>query len=206
MKKLMNVLKKSALETLDLTRVMDASLPVYADGDYHDPPFCIKPWCEVDAQGFQVFQVMLGTQTGTHIDAPCHFAPGGATLDALPLDALMGAYFYVDAHQPQLPDDYAGESILFLAAHHTIEITPAFLASLLQLPCRVWVIAAAVQVQDRPPLFFHQALAQAGKYLIEDLDEATARCVKADGRLIALPLNLVGVSGSPCRVVVRQPR
>ena len=32
----------------------------------------------------------LTTHTGTHVDAPAHFVAGGATVDALPLEILIG--------------------------------------------------------------------------------------------------------------------
>lgn len=35
-------------------------------------------------------KLVLGTHTGTHLDAPRHFIPGGATVDQLSLDVLIG--------------------------------------------------------------------------------------------------------------------
>ena len=35
-------------------------------------------------------RIDLGSHTGTHVDAPKHFIDGGAGVDALPLDVLMG--------------------------------------------------------------------------------------------------------------------
>lgn len=35
-------------------------------------------------------KIVLGTHTGTHIDAPRHFIAGGETVENLPLDALVG--------------------------------------------------------------------------------------------------------------------
>lgn len=32
----------------------------------------------------------MGAHTGTHVDSPLHFVPGGLTLEALPLDTLVG--------------------------------------------------------------------------------------------------------------------
>ena len=34
--------------------------------------------------------------TGTHTDAPAHFTPGGATIEQLPLDQLMGPAAVID--------------------------------------------------------------------------------------------------------------
>jgi arylformamidase len=41
-------------------------------------------------------KLVLGTHTGTHIDAPRHFIPGGDTVDQLPLDQLVGPASVLD--------------------------------------------------------------------------------------------------------------
>lgn len=41
-------------------------------------------------------KLVLGTHTGTHIDAPRHFIPGGRTVDQLPLDQLVGPASVLD--------------------------------------------------------------------------------------------------------------
>ncbi len=197
---------------LDLTRVMDEHLPVYTSGSYSDPPLQMETWCTIEQQGYAVSRLSLGTQTGTHIDAPAHFDPNGAALDALSLQALMGRYMWVDllrltqANLNELRSGYRQEGILFLTSSNQsmTETTEDVLRALLDLPCMVWLTVYDVQVVGREPLYFHRALAAAGRYLIEDVDEVTASRVRPGGELIALPLRLAGVSGSPCRVVVRQ--
>lgn len=195
------------LEVLDLTRVLDQDLPIYTEGAYSDPPFQIETWCTVAEQGYKVSSLSLGTQTGTHIDAPAHFAAQAAELEALPAQALMGPYLWLDLSEPpDLQMDYQGQAILFLTARHTNQIAIPLekFRSLLKLPCRVWVIACGVRITGQEPLYFHRALAQAGKYLVEDLDESQAARVRPGGELFALPLRLGGASGGPCRVIVRQ--
>lgn len=200
------------IEIIDLTKVLDKNLSIYTNGPYSDPALEIETWCTIQKQGYKVSRLSMGTQTGTHIDAPAHFAVDGATLEALPLQAMIGQYIWIDLgrvrqSKPSEPTfSYKGEALLFLTSsgQNRSEITEEILLALLKLPCRVWVIAHGFQVRGREPYYFHQALAAAGKYLIEDVDEMTAMRVKAGGELIALPLRLSGVSGAPCRVIVRQ--
>jgi len=200
------------IETLDLTQPIDESLPIYSEGDYYDPPFHMQTWCTIAEQGYRVAQVQLGTQTGTHIDAPVHFAPNGAFLDALPASALIGAYRYVNLaalHDEHLPPSIRQDtaSILFATSSTPGEqkISAALLDALLDLPCPVWVTVYGIQIVGREPFYFHKALAKHGIYLVEDLDVATARRVRPGGELFALPLRLGGpAAGAPCRVVVRQ--
>ncbi len=41
-------------------------------------------------------KLILGTHTGTHIDAPRHFIPEGITVDQIPLDQLVGQASVLD--------------------------------------------------------------------------------------------------------------
>ncbi|NMP23788.1 cyclase family protein [Sulfobacillus harzensis] len=41
-------------------------------------------------------QLIMGEHAGTHVDAPRHFFPDGATIDQLPLDTFMGDGLVVD--------------------------------------------------------------------------------------------------------------
>ena len=78
-----------------------------------------------------------------------------------------------------------------------------YVRALLELGCRVWVLMGQVTVADREPLRFHRLLAESGVYLVEDLDEERIDELAPGGELMALPLRLEGVSGSPCRVLLR---
>lgn len=189
-------------EILDLTKPLDETLPIYAEENYSDPPLVIDDWCSVQSQGYKVSRVSLGTQCGTHIDAPSHFMEGGADLGALSVDSLLGKYCLFDLEAGNL--DYRGEPILFLKSKSSVEISEEVFNSLLALPCRVWVIVFDISVKGRDVFHFNRALAQADKYLVENVDEDTAQLVKPGGELLALPLKLVATSGAPCRVVVRQ--
>jgi kynurenine formamidase len=189
-------------EILDLTKPLDETLPIYVEENYSDPPLLVEDWCSVQSQGYKVSRLSLGTQCGTHIDAPSHFMEGGADLGALSVDALLGQYCLFDLETGKL--EYRGEPILFLKSKTGVEISEEVFNSLLALPCRVWVIVFDVSVKGRDIFHFNRALAQADKYLVENLDEEAARRVKPGGELFALPLKLTATSGAPCRVVVRQ--
>ena len=195
-------------EIIDLTKALDENLYIYSEGTYSDPPLKIEDWCSVQSQGYKVSRVSLGTQCGTHIDAPSHFLEGGAELGALPIEALMGKYFLLDlddvARSGNTKFDYQDEPILFLKSNAGIEISEEIFNSLLALPCRVWVIVYDVSISGRDVFHFNRALAKAGKYLVENVDERVAMRVKSGGEIFALPLRLVSTSGAPCRVVVRQ--
>jgi arylformamidase len=199
-------------DIIDLTKMLDEKMPIYTSGTYSDPPLQIETWCTIQQQGYKVSRLLMGTQTGTHIDAPAHFIANGATLEALPIQALIGQYLWVDLNHFTQADlgglisNYKEETLLFLTSSVQTEkeISEEVFSGLLKLPCIVWVSVYGVQVVRHDPLYFHQALSKSGKYLIEDVDEIMARRINPGGEMIALPLRLRGVSGSPCRVVVIQ--
>ena len=194
---------------IDLTRPLNADTKIYRDGDYADPPLVISHWCEIAETGFRVARLELGTQTGTHIDAPAHFLDGGATLDALDPAALIGRYYCIDAETlvdlDRLSTHLGGisdETILLIRADETgTTIRAANLDALLELGRNVWILAGSIEIASRPPLEFHRRLAQAGIYLVEDIDSEAAARLPKRGRIIALPLRIEGVSGSPCRAL-----
>ncbi len=49
-------------------------------------------------EGRETRKLVLGTHTGTHVDAPLHFIPRGATLDDMDLEALVGPASVLDLH------------------------------------------------------------------------------------------------------------
>jgi kynurenine formamidase len=63
---------------VDLTRPIEPGMPTYPG----DPDVAIEPHATHAADGYRVSGLSLGTHTGTHIDAPAHVDPDGATLGA----------------------------------------------------------------------------------------------------------------------------
>jgi arylformamidase len=73
--------------------IYDISVPVVNGGLVYpgNPAIAIAPQQEVAKGGSSnVSSVSFGSHTGTHVDAPKHFFDDGITVDAIPLDTLMG--------------------------------------------------------------------------------------------------------------------
>ena len=206
----MNSTKRNTI--IDLTKPLDQLFTPFTNGQYSDPPLEISEWSSISRQGFYVYSLSLGTQTGTHIDAPAHFLEEGASLEALAPDQLIGNYFLMDLTQdPLSPDiakrlaEYRQEKMLFLRTPENItsRLSPEALRRILSLPPVLWVLSGEIEIERSAPFEFHRLMAGAGKYLVEDLDQEAAHRIAAGGELFVLPLRLIGVSGSPCRVMVR---
>ena len=78
----------------DITVPISPELPVYPG----DPAVEVTPLMTLAAGDVAaVSRLCCGTHTGTHIDPPAHFIPGGLTVDQLPLDLLVGPCRVLDA-------------------------------------------------------------------------------------------------------------
>ncbi len=71
---------------VDLSWEMSKDTPIYPG----DPEPSVTGATTVEADGYNLSQVIIGTQTGTHVDAPYHFLNDGATIDQMELDFFFG--------------------------------------------------------------------------------------------------------------------
>ena len=71
---------------VDLSLLLTEMTPVYPG----DPVPKITVATTIDKEGYNLFNVFLGSQTGSHVDAPYHFKNDGITIDKVDLKACMG--------------------------------------------------------------------------------------------------------------------
>lgn len=75
-------------------RIVDLTLPI--EEGMQTFPMYWHPFVEITQLGRhgvenrETRKLVLGTHTGTHIDAPRHFVPDGITVDHIPLEQLIG--------------------------------------------------------------------------------------------------------------------
>ena len=81
-------------KVVDLTHTYESNIPVYPDG----APFVLQNMEPIE-KGYYLNKFSTGEHTGTHLDAPSHFAKGGKNVDELPLDGLMGPLVVIDLTQ-----------------------------------------------------------------------------------------------------------
>ena len=147
---------------------------------------------------------------GTHIDAPSHFIKDGKNIDEIPCDSTVG-YCYVAKHSGDVTaddaalvlkkagDHGAGERIL-LAGDVTVteEAAQVFAKAGLKL---LGNEGQTVGPKDAP-MRVHQILLGAETILLEGIVLENV----SEGKyfLNAIPLNLKGFEGSPCRAYLIQ--
>ncbi len=204
---------------------IDVSVPVFS-GMVHwpdNPPVQIERVLDMGrGDGATVSKLSMGVHTGTHMDAPVHFLPGGQGIDAAPMDALIGPARVIEISDPVAitPEDLAahhiqpGERILFKTRNsarcwqgnsfvqdfvYISQAAARYLAARQVQVVGVDYLSVGGYFQDGPET--HQALLSAGIWIIDGLNLAAVQ--PGTYEMICLPLKIVGSDGAPARVVLR---
>jgi len=77
---------------IDLTHPVTTGMPVYPG----DPEVELRPALTTAGAGVNVLSLHLGSQSGTHVDAPYHVDVTWPTLDGLPLELFTGPAVVAD--------------------------------------------------------------------------------------------------------------
>jgi len=164
-----------------------------------------------------------GTHTGTHLDAPLHFVPGGATVEALDVNVLVGPAQVVEVYgrnQITAADlEHAGITLgaerVLLKTDNTrlgrlrdgvfhedyVGIAPSGAQWLVTRGIRlVGVDYLSVGPYGTANVETHRILLGAGVVVVETLvlDDVDA----GEFTLLALPPKFAGLEGSPCRCLL----
>jgi arylformamidase len=208
----------------DVTVMLRAGMPVWPG----EPGIHLKQE-KFMARGdaYNIRTLFMGIHTGTHLDAPEHFLAGGATVESLDVDVLIGPCTVVDV--PGDPHVSAAELERLFPAGRPVPERILFRTRNSTGPSPVWthddfqegfaaiahdgarwladrhvrlvgVDYLSVEPYGAAEPLTHRALLGAGMILVEGLD---LRAI-APGRYIlhCLPLRLQGAEGSPARVVL----
>ncbi|MFJ2775978.1 MULTISPECIES: cyclase family protein [unclassified Kitasatospora] len=81
-----------AATLVDLTHQVTTAMPVYPG----DPAVALEPALTTATAGVNVLALHLGSQSGTHVDAPYHVDVTWPTLDGLPLELFTGPAVVAD--------------------------------------------------------------------------------------------------------------
>lgn len=182
---------------------------------------------EPPCQGCLVNFFSMPDHTGTHIDAPVHFVPGGKDISQIPVDSLMGEAVLIDASakgsdQPlslelfqqyikeQEVSIYEGDIVVIRCSvkrwndegyHQVQSLTPEVADFLITKKVRaVGVDTLSVDCLNDKRRPVHLKLLKAEIILLEGLMNLE-RIGKKRFQLVALPLMLVSAGGSPTRAI-----
>lgn len=168
-------------------------------------------------------QIECSAHTGTHLDAPRHFMPGGATIDAMPITATVGPARVIEIQDPEtirkteveLHKPAKGERLLFKTRNSAyVWKTSEFLENYVYLPPDTAEYLASVGVLTVGVDYLsvggfhtgsaetHRALLGAGVWVIEGL--SLEHVEPGEYELVCLPLLLQGSDGAPARAILRR--
>jgi arylformamidase len=208
-------------------RIWDVSVPVRHGGLVYpnNPPISITPVQSIAAWNTaNVSRIDLGSHTGTHVDAPLHFMDGGAGVDELPLDVLIGPARLIAFGDDVLSvgeaelrrHDLSGVTRLLIRTRNsawlasgTTEFHPDFTHVapdgadyLVSLGVRlVGVDYLSVEQFHSPHHHTHKTLLSNAVVIVEGL--VLAEPPPGDYELYCLPMLLAGLDGAPARAVLR---
>lgn len=94
--------------TIDLTHIINENMPVYPNTER--PKLQTTNTYEKD--GFRERLLILGSHTGTHIDAPAHIIDGKPTLDSFPASQFVGKALVIDCRSLRNGEQITDEHIL----------------------------------------------------------------------------------------------
>lgn len=204
-------------------RLMDISQPMLdgMPGWPGDTPYETTPvWQHGPDCPVAVARIRCSTHCGTHADAPLHYDPAGAAIDALSLEAYVGRARVLDlrhAGPVVMPEhvrpavDGTVERVLLRTwarfAHEAWDERFACVSpQTIELLAEHGVIligtdAPSIDPQASKTLDAHRAVRAADMRILEGLmlDAVEA----GDYELIALPLRLAGLDAAPVRAVLR---
>lgn len=69
-----------------------------------DPRFRSRAVSFIERDGVALHKIMMGNHTGTHVDAPAHFIPGGLSISDLSLELMNGRTRVVEIHSGEKID------------------------------------------------------------------------------------------------------
>lgn len=207
-----------------MATIYDISLPIVSGGLTYpgNPPIEISPQQAI-AQGgsSNVSSVALGSHTGTHVDAPKHFFDDGTTVDALPLDVLMGPAMVVSFGDEVMAVGEAELRLHELKGHTRVLIAtrnskfirqrefvrdftylaPDGAAYLASLGVRlVGIDYLSIEQFHSGHHRTHRTLLERGIVIVEGLDLSATPMGPYELRV--LPLRLAGLDGAPARAVL----
>ncbi len=208
------------MKIFDISLSIAPNLPVWPG----DPEVVFSQTMSLEAGDVaNVSHISCCVHTGTHVDAPCHFINGGATVDQLPLDVLIGPAYVgnlpdvvevspADLEQMKIPHHMLRLLLRTrnseLWAHGTTEFIPDYVA--LTPQAAEWVVDRGIRLvgvdylsvqrfRDPEPTT-HRTLLAAGVIILEGLNLSNVPAGLY--QLICLPLKLVGSDGAPARAVL----
>ncbi|HZK30507.1 MAG TPA: cyclase family protein [Methanoregula sp.] len=198
-----------SVKIIDITRPLSEDCLTY--------PGDISPvFRQADHGNYLITDLHMSTHTGTHVDAPVHYLKMGDTIDTIPLSQIIGTCRVLDVTRSGTriaANDLIGrlDGIERLLLKTSFSGTESFDENYPSLTEDAALLITSLEMKcvgiDSPSIEsfggegnVHCELLGHGCIIIELLDLTEVE--EGDYTMIALPLRLTGLDGSPARVVL----
>lgn len=210
-------------KAIDLTHELKNGMPIYPG----DPSPSFEPAATLKKDGVNLTRMVLGSHTGTHMDAPKHFVEGGESIDSIPVTQLVGEALVLDfSSKPfgsgitseelrQKLEGVAREGDIILCytgcsakwgdpsvnSNYTY-LTPEGARYLVSIKARAFGIDfLSVEKFHAKSPDTHKQLLSHGVFIIESLSKELAQFLGKRILFISLPIKLSSGDGAPCRAL-----
>jgi kynurenine formamidase len=210
-------------KAIDLTHELHNGMPIYSG----DPSPSFVSYATLEKNGVNLTKLILGSHTGTHIDAPRHFIPDGISVDEIPPSKLVGVAYVCDLSskpigsgitssdlRKNLEEKIAKDDIVVcytgcsehwgdepVSSNYTYltENAAEYLVS--KRVRAVGIDFLSVEKFRAPNPVAHKALLGNGIFIIESLSKATKQFVGKRILMICMPIKLQNGDGAPSRII-----
>lgn len=219
---------------MKIVRVVDLSHPVTSETQVYpgDPVPHLEQHSTIARDGFNLMSVSMGSQSGTHVDAPFHFDDEGKRIDELALNLFVGPAVVLDCGDlegrqeitiaslgDKLSAVQRGDIVLFKTRWSQFYGTdeyfnnPYLNADLVEHLLGLGVLTFgldAINIDETPDddhegvgFPAHHLIAKAGGVICENLTNLEA--IDFDRPIVSImPMKFIGIDGAPVRAVAMQ--
>lgn len=189
----------------DISTIISKDMYVY--------PGDISPQIEIQQdypeEGYRVSKLILGSHTGTHVDAPTHFIKEGLAIDQIPPDMLIGPARVIEVmpgkiKKEDIPQDLkVGEILLFK--------TKSGLPSYIDDEAAKLITSMGIKALGTDSLSIessegsgsvHKKLLSEPVLIIEGLN--LKKISPGNYFFVCLPLKIQGCDGAPARAILME--
>ena len=198
------------MKIIDVTRPLKKGMLVY-------PGDIVPSFSQADHGQYLISDLHMSSHTGTHIDAPAHYLKSCDTIDTIPLSHIIGRCRVIDMSATRsssiTADDLDGKlrgikRLLLKTWFSSMDIfCPDYPSLTHDAACCITNSGIECVGIDSPSIesyncdgSVHRRLLKNGCMIIELLDLSDVP--EGDYEMIALPLRLAGLDGSPARVIL----
>lgn len=185
----------------------------------------------IETVGRNTQRIVLGSHSGTHMDAPYHFIREGITMESLDVNLMWGKITAIDFRHKRRGDVVTVEDVKNIVVKERLLFTfgwyhmwktdmyyknfpyfqPSAVEYLLERGMKVMAMdtpspddGSSIMVKGECDSPCHLALLKQGAIVIEYLTNTDVLVDGKEYEFVSLPLKIKGSDGSPARVLIKE--